>query len=133
MREKILIVDDEKIIRMYLRMILTDQGYDVIEAEDGREALLKLAAEGHVDIVVTDLRMPDIGGIELINLMQEMEEYQNIPIIVISSILSESTRREVAQAPVMAWIEKPFRPGTLVKAISEAMGRRQTELSWISA
>jgi len=87
MKKVILVADDSPSIRKFVSFSLTMQGYEVISACDGMEALEKLP-NSKVDLVVTDLNMPNMDGFELIKAIRANPEYQELPIIILSSLSS---------------------------------------------
>ena len=117
MRPTILIVDDDGDVRAMLRTALVED-YEVIEAHSGLDGLKEHMKGMHkIDLVITDLKMPDLNGIELIeNLIDEP------PVIVISAYLPlPEFRDELSRIKPVATIEKPFRLETFYKAIERAL------------
>ncbi len=119
----VLLVDDEVELRTGLTAFLRGCGYDVRIAADGREAIAALR-ESPVDVVVTDINMPDMDGIEIISALQEAAS--DIPVIAMSGggLLDKSFLLDSAQAlgAVMA-LEKPFAPTELRDAIARVLER----------
>lgn len=83
-RKKILLVDDSSTARMLLRLMLSGWGYAVMEAHDGREAVLKATSE-HPDAILMDIVMPVMSGIEACRALRAAEPTRNIPIILVST------------------------------------------------
>ena len=114
--KKIMIVDDSATIRMMLNMTLTDAGYEVIEARDGREGLAMLA-EFPVDMLVTDLNMPHLDGIGLATAARRLPGGRFMPIIMLTTE-SEGLKKENAKSVgVSGWITKPFKPQQLLGVV----------------
>lgn len=113
MGKKILIVDDSASMRQLVTFSLQDAGFDVIAAEDGNHAL-KMAGESKVEMVVTDLNMPEMDGIELIRKLRAMPEYKFTPIVMLTTESQESKKQEGKRAGASGWIVKPFSPEQLV-------------------
>jgi two-component system KDP operon response regulator KdpE len=101
---KILVVDDEPPIRKLLRMGLTSQGYDVLDAPNGRKALKLLAKEP--DLVILDLGLPDVDGLELLRTMRHRLE--NLPIVVLSSRGDEAGKVAALDLGADDYVTKPF-------------------------
>ena len=117
--ERVLIVDDEPAIRKFLRVTLTAQAYHTIEASCGQEALVKAAAD-KPDIVVLDIGLPDINGIEVTRLLRE---WTQIPIIILSVRGAESDKIAALDAGADDYLTKPFGVGELLARLRAALRR----------
>src|SRR5271165_5704855 len=106
MPKTILTVDDSASVRQMVRFTLSDAGYTVIEAVDGRDALAKL--NGPVNLVITDLNMPNLDGIGLIKSLRANPAYKGIPIIMLTTESQGSRKQEGKAAGATGWIVKPF-------------------------
>ena len=109
MSKTILIVDDAATMRQLAGFTLKDAGFEVIDAVNGKDALNKLAGK-KVNLVVTDLNMPEMNGIELIKALRSKPETKFTPIIMLTTESDESIRKEGISAGAGAWIVKPFTP-----------------------
>jgi two-component system KDP operon response regulator KdpE len=107
--ERILIVDDEPAIRRFLRVTLAAQGYSIIEAISGQEAIEKTTAN-KPDIIVLDVGLPDINGIEVTGLLRK---WTQIPIIILSVRGAESDKIAALDAGADDYLTKPFGVGEL--------------------
>ena len=117
---KILIVDDSKSMRNMIEMTLVDQGHEVIEAEDGLDALSK--AEGHsFDAIITDINMPNMNGIELITELRKIDRFKSTPILCLTTESGDETKKKGKRAGATGWIVKPFKPEKLAKVISSVL------------
>jgi two-component system, OmpR family, KDP operon response regulator KdpE len=116
MGEKILVVDDEKAIRQFLDVSLTSQGYDVVEAATGREALSLVSTE-HPDLIILDLVLPDINGVEI---TRQLREWTQIPIIIQSVRGAEVDKIAALDAGADDYLTKPFGTGELLARIRVA-------------
>lgn len=112
----ILIVDDSASMRQLVTFALKDAGYEPAAAANGREAL-QMAQKSQFDMVVTDLNMPEIDGIELIRKLREQPSYKFTPIIMLTTESQESKKLEGKSAGASGWIVKPFTPEQLVAVI----------------
>jgi two-component system chemotaxis response regulator CheY len=107
MGKVILIVDDSATVRKFVSASLTMQGFDVIAASDGMDALEKLPSNSF-DLVITDLNMPNMDGFELIRSLRENPQYRELPVIILSS-LGDSASIETGRAlGANSYLMKPF-------------------------
>jgi two-component system chemotaxis response regulator CheY len=133
MTRRILIVDDDALIRQLLVLILTSAGYSVTEAINGRDALDKLG-ERAVNLVITDLRMPQMDGIELTRELRRNPSYEKLPIVMLTSDFQDYKRREAEEAGVDRWITKPFIRNRLIRTVRTLESGGQTAtLAWSQA
>lgn len=122
MQKYVLVADDAPTIRMLLKLTLTRAGYQVIEAENGQEAITQMAKEPHPDLVVTDLHMPEMDGITLVRGIRKAECCRFTPIIVFTNPVEPERLEEVRKAGATAWINKPFQPGDLLRMVERFLG-----------
>jgi AmiR/NasT family two-component response regulator len=119
-RTRVIIADDESLIRMDLREMLTNLGYLVVgEVGDGRSAL-NLARELRPDIVLMDIRMPDMDGIEAAKVLTEERV---APVLLLSAYSDQEYVQRAQQAGVTGYLVKPFRESDLAPAIEVALAR----------
>lgn len=115
---KILVVDDSRAMRAYTRGVLRENfECRIVEATSGFEAL-RLLPRQSFDLVITDINMPDINGLELIRFIRQSERHKELPILIISTQTSEQNRSRVYDLGANAFISKPFEPETLKKEVS---------------
>lgn len=114
---RILIIEDESPIRKFLRISLESQGYQVIEAENGNKGL-QHAAAGPPEIVVLDLGLPDMDGLEVI---QRLREWSTVPIVVLSARGREADKIAALDAGADDYLTKPFSAGELLARIRVAL------------
>jgi DNA-binding NtrC family response regulator len=129
MPERILVVDDEPNMLRLLKTILMDKtGYEVTTTNNPLE-VSKLLQEGHYDLVVTDLKMPLVDGIDLIGIVKNIDAA--MPIIVITAYGTIETAEEAIQKGAYDFITKPFRKETILITIKRALEwkRMQGELA----
>ncbi len=121
MSKKIMTVDDSASIRQMVSFTLKGAGYDVVEAEDGKDALSKLSA-GPVDMIITDLNMPNLDGIGLIKAVRQDSGNKFLPIVLLTTE-SHSSKKELGkQAGATGWIVKPFKPEQLLAVTKRILG-----------
>jgi len=118
MKKVILIADDSPTIRKFVSFSLTMQGFEVVPASDGMEAIEKLPAH-KVDLVITDLNMPNLDGFELIRSIRGNDDYREIPIIILSSLsASEDIERGMSYG-ANSYLVKPFDPKRIQYEVSK--------------
>jgi two-component system KDP operon response regulator KdpE len=103
--EKVLLVDDDPQVRRALRLTLTSAGYNVVEAWTGEEALEKVQAERPVDMILLDLKMPGIGGVEA---CRRIRKISDVPILVISILRTQENKMQAFEAGTDDYLTKPF-------------------------
>jgi two-component system, OmpR family, KDP operon response regulator KdpE len=116
MGEKILVVDDEEAIRQFLDVSLTSQGYDIVAAASGQEALSKVGSQ-HPELIILDLILPDIDGVEI---TRRLRQWTQIPIIILSVRGSENDKIAALDAGADDYLTKPFSAGELLARIRVA-------------
>jgi UDP-3-O-acyl N-acetylglucosamine deacetylase len=124
MSETILVVDDEENIRQTLRGVLADEGFEVLEAPDGRRAL-ELLAHTAPSLAIVDVWMPDVDGIELVERMRT--QAPGVPIIVISGHGTIETAVRVIRLGAFDFLEKPFPLDALLNVVGRALGAAGTQ------
>lgn len=121
MPKKIMIVDDSVSIRKSVSFVLSQEGYDVIEAEDGLDGLKKAEATP-VDMVITDINMPNMNGIELVTNLRLIAHYKFVPIIALTTESQDSKMQEGKAAGATGWIVKPFTAEKLTAIVKKLLG-----------
>jgi two-component system chemotaxis response regulator CheY len=121
MAKVIMTADDSASIRQMMSFSLKQNGYEVIEAVDGQDALTKLASQ-KVDMLLTDLNMPNLDGIGLIKGVRAGSLNKFIPIIMVTTESVDSKKAEGKAAGATGWIVKPFRPDQLIAVIKKVLG-----------
>jgi len=118
---KILIVDDSKMLRDMLVYALNEGGYeDITEAIDGLDGLNKAKDNQH-DLLIVDYNMPNMNGIDMIKEVKKLSNYKNIPIFMLTTEKSESLKQEAKESGAIGWINKPFAPDQLLKAVNTVL------------
>lgn len=115
-----LIVEDEVAIAELLEMALTDGGYRVMIAANGRQGLERLAQESRPDLVISDFMMPVLDGAGFLRAMRETEAHRNIPCIIMSSVPEASVRRHIDG--YAGFIRKPFKLTDMVQLVERVLG-----------
>jgi len=116
MGKRVMAVDDSATVRQVLQMTLEGAGYEVIEAVDGKDALDKLRVH-QVDMMVTDLNMPNMDGIDLIRQVRQNPGNRFMPIIMLTTE-SQPEKKQIGKAAgASGWIVKPFKPEQLLAVV----------------
>ena len=121
MAKTILVVDDSASLRAVVKMALGAAGYEVIEAGDGREALDKLSrfAPQKVHLVVSDVNMPVMGGIEFVTKLKQNPAFRFTPVVMLTTEGQDAAKEQGRAAGAKAWMMKPFNPAQLLNAVSK--------------
>ena len=119
MAKTILIVDDSSSLRTIVKMALTRAGYEVLEAGDGEEALVQLDRAAKVHLVVSDVNMPRMDGIELVGRIKQHPKHRFTPVIMLTTEGQDEKKQAGRAAGARAWIVKPFNPPQLLDAVSK--------------
>jgi two-component system, chemotaxis family, chemotaxis protein CheY len=114
---KILIIDDSASMRQMVTFTLQDAGHDVVEAEDGRDGLAKLTDDAAM--VITDLNMPNMNGIDFIREVRNGSVNSFVPIIMLTTESEDAKKNEGKEAGATGWIVKPFTPEKLVDTVQK--------------
>ena len=117
----IMTVDDSSSMRQMISFTLKSAGYEVIEAVDGQDAIEKMN-EYSVHMLITDINMPNLDGIELVRKVREHSVYRFIPIILLTTESQPSKKQEGKDAGATGWIVKPFKPDQLLAVVKRVMG-----------
>ena len=119
MPKTILTADDSISVRQVVSFALKDAGYDTVEAVDGRDALRKLS--GNIHLVITDLNMPNMDGLELIKQIRAGSANRYVPIIVLTTESQPAKKQAAKSAGATGWIVKPFRPEQLIAVVRRVL------------
>lgn len=121
MSKTIMTVDDSASVRQMVSFTLSDAGYQVVEAVDGRDALTKLGS-APVNMIITDLNMPNMDGIELIRSVRTGTSCRFVPIIMLTTESQAEKKQEGKTAGATGWIVKPFKPEQLLAVVKKVLG-----------
>lgn len=120
MAKTIMTADDSASMRQMITFTLKQAGYDVVEAEDGKDALSK-ANGTSIDMLITDLNMPNMNGLELIEAIREIDKYKFIPIIMLTTESDAEKKAKGKSAGATGWLVKPFQPPQLISVIKKVL------------
>jgi two-component system, chemotaxis family, chemotaxis protein CheY len=121
MAKTVMTVDDSASVRQMVAFTLRQSGYDVIEAVDGRDGVTKLKGV-KCDLIITDLNMPNMDGIDLIREVRTDPVNRTIPIVMLTTESQETRKQEGKEAGATGWIVKPFKPEQLVAVAKRVIG-----------
>lgn len=129
MSRSILVVEDSEAMRSLIGSILADVGvgdedeFTIVEAQNGFEAL-KLLPRHRFEVILLDINMPDINGLELLNFLKSDDRYRNIPTVVISTEGKEEDRKRGLAMGANEYLIKPFDPDELVRIVRRLVQER---------
>jgi two-component system chemotaxis response regulator CheY len=121
MGKRIMTVDDSTSVRQMVGFTLKQAGYEIVEAQDGRDALAKLN-NGVVHMVITDLNMPNLDGIGLIREVRRDGAGRFVPIVMLTTESQDSQKHQAKAAGATGWIIKPFKPEQLLAVVKKVLG-----------
>jgi two-component system chemotaxis response regulator CheY len=121
MGKRVLVVDDSTSMRQMVSFTLTEAGFTVIEGENGQQGLDQAKNSGGVDLVVTDLNMPVMDGIEMIRNLRQLPAFQFTPILMLTTETDDGKKAKGKEAGATGWIVKPFEPTKLLKTIERVL------------
>ncbi len=113
-----MIVDDSSSVRTVVKAALMGAGYSVIEGVDGKDGISKLSGQ-KVHLIISDVNMPNMDGIEMVKEIKQMAGYKFTPICMLTTESEQSKMAEGKAAGAKAWIVKPFQPPKLLDAVSK--------------
>lgn len=119
-KKRILVVDDSSSIRELLTLILESANYIVQTGKDGKDALNYLDGS-HFDLVITDLHMPNMSGMELIREIRKMESYKYVPILFLTTETKSDIKMQAKKEGATGWLTKPFDAEKLKKTIKRVL------------
>jgi two-component system chemotaxis response regulator CheY len=123
---RILVVDDEPDVRKVVKMTLNKAGYDVIEAEDGEKAIAAIKKGENpllLDVIISDIRMPKINGVEAINYFQE--QWPRVPLIVLTGFPDMEMATGFLKEGIVDYLVKPVEKEKLIASVTKAMEQRE--------
>ncbi len=118
MSKTILVVDDSSSLRTAVRIALSGAGFEVVEAEDGKQALTKLDGRKY-HLVISDVNMPNLDGFGFVTAMKQMPAYKYTPVIMLTTEAGDDKKEKGRAAGAKAWIVKPFLPPQLLSVVSK--------------
>lgn len=117
----VMTVDDSRTMRDMVSYTLKEAGYNVLEAEDGQQALDVLNKD-KADVIITDLNMPVMDGLTLIKQLRSNPNYSGTPILMLTTEADETKKAAGREAGATGWIVKPFNPEKLLSVVKKVSG-----------
>ena len=127
-RNRILVVEDNQLSSKLLKQLLTAHGYEVLESPEGLQAL-DLARDEQPDLILMDIRLPDISGLELTRLIKQDDQTKTIPIIAITDLASPEDEKKGVESGCDAYTPKPINLGNLLRTIESFLKIRPATLA----
>lgn len=118
MQKTILVVDDSASVRQVVNIALTGAGYQVVEASDGKDALVKLDKH-RVNLIISDVNMPNMDGITMLKEVKKRPDTKFTPVIMLTTESEQSKKEQGRAAGAKAWVVKPFQPQQMLAAVSK--------------
>jgi two-component system, chemotaxis family, chemotaxis protein CheY len=119
MSKKIMVVDDSFMVRQQVGRVLKGAGFEVVEAGDGVDALEKLRATSGIALVICDVNMPRMSGIELLENVRENSAWANVPFVMLTTEGQAELIQQAKSLGAKAWMTKPFKPELIVAAATK--------------
>lgn len=119
MSKKILIVDDSRTIRQQVNFTLQKSGFATVEAEDGQKGIEALAANPDVAMVISDVNMPNMGGLEMLESIKANPQHANLPIVMLTTEGAAELLERAKSAGAKGWLVKPFKPDQLIAVVNK--------------
>ena len=120
MMARIMVVDDVASMCQLIRVALETAGHRVLEARDGDEART-LALTKKVHLVITDVNMPKVSGLELITILRATKSYANTPILMLTNDAKDENIKKARALGASGWIVKPFTPDQLIATVNQVL------------
>lgn len=118
MPKTILVVDDSRSVLAVIGTTLKVAGYNVVQASDGLEGMEVLNSDKKIDMIITDLNMPNMDGIKFIQEIGKLENYSSTPICMLTTETEQSKLESNAEISTDAWITKPVQPAKVIEIVS---------------
>ena len=118
MYKKALVVDDQEMIQRVVKLTLERVGFAVDQASDGEDGLAVFSA-GKYDLVISDVKMPRMDGVELLRLIRERDK--DVPVLMMSGYADPGTGKEIRELGAFDFLVKPFKPGDLIELCKSAV------------
>jgi two-component system chemotaxis response regulator CheY len=122
MATKVLIVDDSHTVRQQVGGVLGQAGYEIVEAADGHEALVAMGRHRDVALVICDVNMPGMNGIDLLLLLKREPKNAALSVIMLTTEGQPSLIKRAKEAGARGWLVKPFKPDQLVATVRKLAG-----------
>ncbi|HEX5357561.1 MAG TPA: response regulator [Aquabacterium sp.] len=119
MTKTVLVVDDSSSLRALVKIALTRAGYTVMEGSDGQEGLSQLDRGSKINLIISDVNMPNMDGITFVQRVKQHPKHKFIPVIMLTTEDEQAKMQQAKAAGARAWLTKPFNPPELLDAVSK--------------
>lgn len=119
--KKVLVVDDSPTVRQQVREALVGSDIQVVEASDGMQGVSQLESDADIGMVILDINMPLMGGLEMLEKVRADNRFATLPIVMLTSEGQQSLIERAKRAGAKGWIVKPFKPALLVGAVRKLL------------
>ncbi|MGE5619950.1 MAG: response regulator transcription factor [Sphingomonadaceae bacterium] len=121
--KKLLLIDDEPAIRTLVRLVMEGDGWHVLVASDGNQGLA-LAREQHPDVILLDVALPDLSGLEVCRQLKSDPDTASIPVAMLTAMAQETDRRAAMSLGADDYVTKPWRPAALIAKVTSLLEKR---------
>jgi two-component system, chemotaxis family, chemotaxis protein CheY len=121
-KKKVLVVDDSATVRQQVAAALTNVGFEVVEAADGQIGVDMINGDGSINVVICDVNMPRLNGIDMVLSVKSNQKHANLPILMLTTDGQPALIKKAKEAGARGWIVKPFNPAQLVAAVQKLAG-----------
>lgn len=121
-KKRVLIVDDSATVRQQVSQVLTKVGFEVVEAPDGQVGADMIKEDGTISVVICDVNMPRVNGIEMLSQVRIEQRNVNLPILMLTTDGQPALIKKAKEAGARGWMVKPFNPAQLVAAVQKLAG-----------
>jgi CheY-like chemotaxis protein len=118
---RILVADDEDDIRLLMKILLSRAGFEIVEAADGQEAV-ESATASPPDLVLLDIRMPRMTGLEALDALRQNAATAGIPVLLVSAYAHDRDTRAALESRTVQYLTKPFLPADLIGKVNTLLG-----------
>jgi two-component system chemotaxis response regulator CheY len=122
MAKKVMVVDDSRTVRQQLGVLLADAGYEVLEASDGLEGVEKIGRTPDIAMVICDVNMPRMDGIQMLTMLRENPKTADLLVLMLTTEGQPGLIARAKTAGARGWIVKPFKPDLLLGAVRKLVG-----------
>lgn len=122
MPKKIIVIDDSETIRMQVRMVLAEAGYDIIEAEDGAKGAEAVRQNPTAVLAICDVNMPNMGGLDMLELLHKENGALAFPVLMLTTEGRLDLIERAKASGAKGWIVKPFKPNLLLATVKKIAG-----------
>jgi len=122
MSKKVLVVDDSATVRQQVRMALSQSGFQVVEAVDGLDGKHKIDAARDISLVICDVNMPRMNGIDMLEAVKSQARHARLPVVMLTTEGQPALIQRAKKAGAKGWIVKPFKANLLVAAAQKLTG-----------